>query len=163
MYSEHSSNQQPAIKMPKKSNVAKRAAAENKNKKAYTDVVKGKDGIIGRVEKAFGNGLFQITIADDRGNPKLVQGLIRGVFKGGAKSVAFLAAGMYTILAHVEARSEVHEILGVISTKKQIQELKKEGVFPKCLVQEDAADELFDYTDVKEAGDEEEELNLDDI
>jgi hypothetical protein len=149
--------------MPKNANVAKRAAAENKNKKAYSDVVKGKDGIVGRVEKAFGNGLFQITIADPRGNPKIVQGLIRGVFKGGAKSAAFLSAGMYAILATVQDRSEVHEILGVISTKKQIHELKKEGVFPKCLQQDDAADELFDYTDVKEAGEEEEELNLDDI
>jgi len=151
--------------MPKKSNVAKRAAAENKNKKAYKEVIDGKDGIVGRVEKAFGNGLFQITIADKRGNPKLVQGLIRGVFKGGAKSAAFLAPGMYTILADVEGRSEVHEILGVIGTKKQLTELKKEGVFPKCLQQDDAVDELFDYTDVKEEGDaaEEEELNLDDI
>ena len=149
--------------MPKKANMSKRVAVENKNKKALAEAMNGKDAIFGKVEKAFGNGLFQITIADHRGAPKLVQGLIRGVFKGGAKSVAFLAAGMYTILADVEARSEVHEILGVISTKKQIQELKKEGLFPKCLVQEDAADELFDYTDVKEEGDEEEELNLDDI
>lgn len=144
--------------MPKKSNVAKRVAAENKNKKAYTDVVKGKDGIIGRVEKAFGNGLFQITIADPRGAPKLVQGLIRGVFKGGAKSIAFLTTGMYTILAAVEKGSEVHEILGVISHNKQLNELKKEGMFPKCLEEDKALDSLFDYTGV-----EDEDVNVDDI
>lgn len=144
--------------MPKKSNVAKRVAAENKNKKAYKEALDGKDGIIGRVEKAFGNGLFQITIADQCGNPKLVQGLIRGVFKGGAKSVAFLATGMYTILATVQDHSEVHEILGVISQNKQLNEMKKEGIFPKCLEEDKALDSLFDYTGV-----EDEEVNVDEI
>jgi hypothetical protein len=135
--------------MPKNTNMAKRFAAETKNKKAFQAALDNKVGIIGRVEKALGNGGFQITTAED-GKTKTVQGLIRGVFKGGAKSEAFLVAGMYVILAKAEGRSPVHEILGVINKKKDLKALKDVGAVPASLIQESAADDLFDYAGLDE-------------
>lgn len=129
--------------------MAKRFAAETKNKKAFQAALDNKVGIIGRVEKALGNGGFQITTAED-GKTKTVQGLIRGVFKGGAKSEAFLVAGMYVILAKAEGRSPVHEILGVINKKKDLKALKDAGAVPASLIQESAADDLFDYAGLDE-------------
>lgn len=139
----------PQHKMPKNTNMAKRFAAETKNKKAFQAALDNKVGIIGRVEKALGNGGFQITIQDDK-TIKTVQGLIRGVFKGGAKSEAFVMAGMYVILAKAEGRSPVHEIVGVVNKKKDLKALKDAGAVPAALIQESAADDLFDYAGIDE-------------
>jgi translation initiation factor IF-1 len=135
--------------MPKKINMAKRVAAETKNKNAVAAALDGTVTIIGRVEKALGNGSFQVAL----GGGKMVQGLIRGVFKGGAKSEAFLAPGMFVILAEGTGRSMVHEVLGVINKKKDMKALKSAGLVPASLCDDTAADDLFDYADAEEGAD----------
>lgn len=137
--------------MPKKANMSKRVAVENKNKKALAEAMNGKDAIFGKVEKAFGNCAFQVNIQDPKSKqPKIktVQGLIRGSFKGGSKSETFLAAGMFVILAPAEERAESHEIIGVINRKKDLKALMDEKLLPAILLE--AQDELFDYTGIEE-------------
>lgn len=137
--------------MPKKANMSKRVAVENKNKKALAEAMDGKEVIFGKVEKAFGNCAFQVNIQDPKSKqPKMktVQGLIRGSFKGGAKSETFLAAGMFVILAPAEERSDSHEIVGVINRKKDLKALIDDKLLPAILM--DAQDDLFDYTGVVE-------------
>jgi hypothetical protein len=47
-------------------------------------------------------------------------------------------------------RSPVHEILGVINKKKDLKALKDAGAVPASLIQESAADDLFDYAGLDE-------------
>ena len=137
--------------MPKKVNMSKRVAVENKNKKVLTDAMDGKEAIFGKVEKALGNCAFKVNIQDPKSKqPKLkaVQGLIRGSFKGGSKSETFLAAGMFVILAAAEERADSHEIIGVINKKKDLKALIDDNLLPVILM--DTQDDLFDYTGVEE-------------
>ena len=138
-------------KMPKKVNMSKRVAVENKNKKVLTEAMDGKEAIFGKVEKALGNCAFKVNIQDPKSKqPKLktIQGLIRGSFKGGSKSETFLAAGMFVILAAAEERAESHEIIGVINKKKDLKALIDDKLLPVILM--DTQDDLFDYTGVEE-------------
>jgi len=150
-YGEHPPQAIKTIKMPKKANMSKRIAVENKNKKALTEAMDGKEAIFGKVEKAFGNCAFQVNIQDPKSKqPKLktVQGLIRGSFKGGSKSETFLAAGMFVILAPAEERAETHEIIGVVNKKKDLKALIDDNLLPAILME--TQDDLFDYTGVVE-------------
>lgn len=140
--------------MPKKVNMSKRIAVENKNKKVLTEAMDGKEAIFGKVEKALGNCAFKVNIQDPSSkHPKMktVQGLIRGSFKGGSKSETFLAAGMFVILASAEERAESHEIIGVINKKKDLKGLMDDKLLPTVLL--DIQDDLFDYTGVEEEDD----------
>jgi hypothetical protein len=144
--------------MPKKMNMSKRVAVENKNKKVLAEAMDGKEAIFGKVEKALGNCGFQVKIQDPISKAprsKMVQGLIRGSFKGGAKSETFLAAGMFVILAPAQERAEVHEILGVINKKKDLKALMDDKLIPECLLEGEGgvSDDLFDYTGVQEEDD----------
>jgi len=139
--------------MAKKANMAKRVAAETKNKKAFQEALDGKTSIIGRVEKTLGNGGFQVAL----GQGKVVQGLIRGVFKGGRASEAFVVAGMFVILAATTGSAKVHEIVGVINKKKDLKALKDSGCIHQSLCDAGAADDLFDY----EGCEDESEMNED--
>lgn len=144
--------------MPKKMNMSKRVAVENKNKKVLAEAMDGKEAIFGKVVKALGNCAFQITIQDPASKmprPKTVQGLIRGSFKGGAKSETFLAASMFVILSPAEERAESHEIIGVINKKKDLKALMDEELIPECLMEGERGlrDDIFDYTDVQEEED----------
>lgn len=144
--------------MPKKMNMSKRVAVENKNKKVLAGAMSGKEAIFGKVVKALGNCGFQVMIQDPKSKApraKTVQGLIRGSFKGGAKSETFLAASMFVILAPAEERSEVHEILGVINKKKDLKALMDEELIPECLMEGErgVGDDLFDYTGIDEEDD----------
>ena len=125
--------------MTKKTNLAKKAAVTKKMKTALADALTDEETIVGRVVGALGNGGFRVSLKD-----KEVQGLIRGVFKGGKNSESFVCAGMYVILAPNSSRSDmkVHEIIGVINNKKDMKALKEAG-----LITEDAKDDLFDYSD----------------
>lgn len=139
--------------MPKKVNMSKRVAVENKNKKVLADALDGKEAIFGKVEKALGNCAFQIKIQDPKSKTakvKVIQGLIRGSFKGGAKSETFLAAGMFVVLAPAEERSESHEIIGVINKKKDLKALMDDNLIPLAIQDADGGDDLFDYTGVVE-------------
>ena len=141
------------IKMPKKTNMSKRVAVENKNKKVLAEALDGKEAIFGKVEKALGNCAFQVKIQDPKSKAakaKIVQGLIRGSFKGGAKSEAFLAAGMFVILAPAEERAESHEIIGVINKKKDLRALMDDKLIPEIIQDAEGGDDLFDYTGVEE-------------
>lgn len=146
--------------MPKKANGAKRAAAEKKNKNALEEALNLTNPIVGRVEKNLGNSSFQVTIKHpDNNGPKTVQGLIRGVFKGGSRSEAFCAPGVFVILAASEGKSEVHEILSVINKRKDLKALKDNNKMPLCLQDADGGDDLFDFDDTEEV-EEEEKINL---
>ena len=151
IYDKHPGFTKTYRKMPKKVNMSKRVAVENKNKKVLTDAMDGKEAIFGKVEKALGNCAFKIHIQDQASKvPKLkaVQGLIRGSFKGGSKSEVFLSAGMFVILGPAEKRAESHEIIGVINRKKDLKALMDNKLLPEILLE--AQDELFDYTDFVE-------------
>ena len=144
--------------MPKKMNMSKRVAVENKNKKALACAMNGAEAIFGKVVKALGNCAFQVTIQDPISKvskAKTVQGLIRGSFKGGAKSETFLAAGMFVILAPAEERALSHEIIAVVNKKKDLKELMDEKLLPECLMEGErgVGDDLFDYTGVEEEDD----------
>ena len=146
------------IKMPKKMNMSKRVAVENKNKNVLAGALNGKEAIFGKVVKALGNCAFQITIQDPTSKApraKTVQGLIRGSFKGGAKSETFLAAGMFVIVSPAQERAEVHEIVCVINKKKDLKELMEEELIPECLLEGERGvrDDIFDYTGVQEEDD----------
>jgi len=144
--------------MPKKMNMAKRVAVENKNKKVLAGAMSGTEAIFGKVEKALGNCGFQVKIQDPKSTvarAKTVQGLIRGSFKGGAKSEAFLVAGMFVILSPAQERAEVHEIIAVVNKKKDLKALMDEEIIPECLLEGErgVGDDLFDYTGVQEEDD----------
>ena len=144
--------------MPKKMNIAKRVAVENKNKNVLAGAMNGKEAIFGKVVKALGNCAFQITIQDPKSKApraKTVQGLIRGSFKGGAKSETFLAAGMFVILAPAEERAESHEIIAVVNKKKDLKALMDDELIPECLLEGERGvrDDLFDYSGVEEEDD----------
>jgi hypothetical protein len=141
--------------MPKKTNMSKRVAVENKNKKVLASAMNGSEVIFGKVEKALGNCGFQVNIQDPKSkHPKIksVQGLIRGSFKGGAKSETFLAAGMFVILAPAEERAVSHEIIGVINKRKDLKELMDDELIPECLMEGERGlrDDIFDYSGVEE-------------
>lgn len=127
--------------MPKKTNLAKKCAAEKKNKKGVADALDGKDCLVGRVEKTLGNGSFQVNLGD-----KMVQGLVRGVFKGGRNSEAFLVPGMFVVLACAEKNAVVHEVIGVVNKKKDLKALLESKVLHKSLFEQDGTDDIFDYT-----------------
>jgi hypothetical protein len=147
-------------KMPKKANGAKRAASEKKNKDALEEALSMTNPIVGRVEKNLGNCAFQVTIKHPENNgPKTVQGLIRGVFKGGSRSEGFCAPGVFVILAPSESRSEVHEIVGIINKRKDLKALKDSNKMPVCLQDAEGVDDLFDFDDTEEVEDEE-KVNL---
>jgi hypothetical protein len=144
--------------MPKNANGSKRCAAEKKNKGALEEALSGPNPIIGRVEKALGNSGFQVTIKNPNNNgPKTVQGLIRGVFKGGRQSAAFCSPGVFVILSPSEGTSEVHEISGVINRKKDLKALKDANLIPECLKDE----ECDDFFELEEEFEEEEEVKPD--
>lgn len=145
--------------MAKKSNMAKKASAEKRNKAALADaltlamdymavdksVMGGEAGLIprvpplcGHVTAKLGNGGFRVSLKGG----KEVQGLIRGIFKGGKNSVGFVAPGMYVILApNASEHIKVHEIVGIINNKKDLKALMEAG-----LIDEDAKDDLFDHS-----------------
>jgi hypothetical protein len=148
--------------MAKKTNTAKKASAEKRNRSAVADAISaaldctivdksamGGEACLmprvpphcGFVTAKLGNGGFRVSLKDG----KEVQGLIRGLFKGGKNSEGFVCPGMYVILAPNGGRSDmkVHEIVGVINNKKDLKALKEAG-----LITESAdKDDLFDYSD----------------
>jgi hypothetical protein len=127
--------------MSKKANMSKRVSAENKNKKAFKEALDGVSSLIGRVEKNLGNSAFQINL----GGGRLVQGLIRGVFKGGKSSEAFVSPGIFVILAASSGLSKVHEIVGVINRKKDLKELREKNCIHSSLCDTSMTDDIFDY------------------
>jgi hypothetical protein len=167
--------------MPSKTNTAKKASAQKRNKAAVADAVSaalnytvvdknqmgGEAGLIpiapppcGYVTAKLGNGGFRVTLKDGRE----VQGLIRGVFKGGKNSEGFVSPGMYVILAPNGGRNDmkVHEIIGVINNRKDLKALKEAGLIADALGTE--KDDLFDYSDDSDGMAKElDEVDVDDI
>ena len=142
--------------MPKNTNMAKRIAVENKNKRVLADALDGKEAIFGKVEKALGNCAFQVKVQDCKSKwskPKMIQGLIRGSFKGGAKSDTFLAAGMFVIVAAAEDHSDSHEIIAVVNKKKDLKALMDKKLLPECILDAAGGDDIFDYTGFEEVDD----------
>jgi len=116
----------------------------------------------GFVTAKLGNGGFRVSLKGG----KEVQGLIRGVFKGGKNSEGFVCPGMYVILAPNGGRSDmkVHEIIGVINNKKDLKALKEAGLITEDLDAD--KDDLFDYSDdecEKPAATKEDEIDVDAI
>ena len=129
--------------MAKKTNIAKKASVEKKMKAALASALVDEKTIVGHVTAKLGNGGFRVSLKDG----KEVQGLIRGVFKGGKNSESFVAPGMYVILApNASEHIKVHEIVGVINNRKDLKALIEAG-----LIDEDAKDDLFDHSDESES------------
>jgi hypothetical protein len=125
--------------MPKKANMAKRCAAEKKNKDAFNLAMDG-ECLVGKVEKNFGNSAFQVNL----GGSRIVQGLIRGVLKGGMKSAAFISVGAIVFLAECEGSTKNHEILGVVKSRKELKQLKTFGRIPDSILDEVNEDDIFE-------------------
>lgn len=130
----------PKNTMAKSGNKSKKAAAELKNKKQVAMALHSDYSIIGRVVGTLGHSTFRISLPKG----KEVQGLIRGVLKGGRNSEAYVTAGTYVILA--ESTGTVHEILGVINKKSDLKTLKEAGFLDEIAEKDDECD-LFDYSD----------------
>lgn len=134
--------------MPKKANTTKKMAATKKNAGSIAAAIAmamagGDTPTFGRVDKALGNGMFKITVIKNN-KPVEVQGMIRGVLRGGQNSVAFIAADMFVLLS--ESNTKVHEIAAVINRRSDIKQLKKEGLISKMLTAtlEGGEDDLFE-------------------
>lgn len=145
--------------MPKKSNTTKKMAATKKNAGSIaaaiaTAMAGGDTPTFGRVDKALGNGMFKITIIKNN-KPVEVQGMIRGVLRGGQNSVAFIATDMFVLLS--ESNTKVHEIAAVINRRSDIKQLKKEGLISKMLTAtlEGGEDDLFEDREDEDEADEE--------
>ena len=128
--------------MPKKANMAKRCAAEKKNKDAFNLAMDG-ECLVGKVEKNLGNSAFQVNL----GGSRIVQGLIRGVLKGGMKSAAFISVGAIVFLAECEGSTKNHEILGVVKSRKELKQLKTFGRIPDSILDEVNEDDIFEAED----------------
>ena len=119
--------------------MAKRCAAEKKNKDAFNLAMDG-ECLVGKVEKNFGNSAFQVNL----GGSRLVQGLIRGDLKGGMKSAAFISVGSIVFLAESEGSTKNHEILGVVKSRKELKQLKTFGRIPDSILEEADEDDIFE-------------------
>ena len=134
--------------MPKKINTAKKAANMKKNTDALSSAIASAAAgraapIFGRVEKPLGNGLFKIIVINKYNKPVEVQGIIRGVMRGGQNSATFVAPEMIVLLS--ESSSNLHEIASVISRRADLKQLKKEGLIHKMLLSADGGeDDIFE-------------------
>jgi hypothetical protein len=131
--------------MPKKS-ALKRVSAEKRNANALEQALDGTPCIIGKLEKSLGNCGFEVNL----GNGKLVQGLIRGVFKVGKvnqSSATAVAVGVFVILSQAEGAHKTHEIVGVINRQKDVTALRKMKAIPLSLFEDAAVDDLFDHSE----------------
>jgi hypothetical protein len=125
--------------MPGKANMAKRVAAEKRNRQALDMAL---DGVclVGKVEKSLGNSGFQVNLGGNR----LVQGLIRGVLKGGMKSAAFVSVNSFVFLAESEGSTHNHEILGVVKSRKELKQLESLGRIHASLLESAEEDDIFE-------------------
>jgi len=147
--------------MGKKGGASKKRAAGNKNSKVLDEMLSGVKSILGRVEKNLGNSGFQVTIKNkDNEAPKTVQGLARGVFKGGSRnSATFISPGAFVILADavdpIGGGMTTHEIIGVINSRKEYNLLKEKDMIPGCLMdQKDSGDDAFEFVESDEESEE---------
>lgn len=128
--------------MAKKTNMAKKAAVTKKMNAAVANALIDEETIVGRVVGALGNGGFRVSLKSG----KEVQGLIRGVFKGGKNSESFVCSGMYVILSpNISREMKVHEIVGIINNRKDLKALKEAGLIVEDLGTD--KDDLFDYSE----------------
>ena len=122
--------------MPKKANVAKKAAAVKKNAAAASGALSSETAIVGCVTKTLGNGAFRVQV---KGGKELT-GLIRGLLKGGRNSTAYVQVGSWVILAENSNAPEnedeetrcsgsqmMQEILGVVTDRKTFKKLIEAG------------------------------------
>lgn len=126
-----------------KANTAKKAAALKKNGSAIDTAIEKGVGLFGRVEKNLGDCMFKVTIVV-KGKPTEVQGIIRGVMRGGQKSTTFVEPSTFVLLA--ESSTKVHEITAVLNRNNnaQMKVLKKGGLIPKILLSDGVEDDLFE-------------------
>jgi hypothetical protein len=130
--------------MAKKS-ALKRMSAEKRNATALEQALDGSPCIIGKVEKSLGNCGFEVNLGG-----KLVQGLVRGVFKVGKvnqSSATAVAVGVFVILSQAEGAHKTHEIVGVINRQKDVTALRKMKAIPLSLFEDAAVDDLFDHSE----------------
>ena len=125
--------------MPGKANMAKRVAAEKRNRQAL-DMAYDGACLVGKVEKSLGNSGFQVNLGGNR----LVQGLIRGVLKGGMKSAAFVSVNSFVFLAESEGSTHNHEILGVVKSRKELKQLESLGRIHPSLLESAEDDDIFE-------------------
>jgi hypothetical protein len=124
-----------------KVNTAKKAAALKKNSSALEDALEKGTGLFGRVEKNLGDCMFKVTIVV-KGKPTEVQGIVRGVMRGGAKASTFVQPSTFVLLT--ESSSKLHEIAAVINRPSDMKALKKGGLIPKALLTDGGEDDLFE-------------------
>jgi hypothetical protein len=128
--------------MPKSVNTTKKAAAAKKNGSAITTAMAAGGGLFGRVEKSLGDCNFKIIISRNGRVTEEVQGIVRGVMRGGRNSDGFIQPGCFVLLT--ESSSKLHEIAGVVNRNADMKALKKEGLIPKVLTEMAGEDDLFE-------------------
>ncbi len=113
--------------MPKKPNTKKQASVLFSNENAIEAFESDGQGLIGRVDRAFGKSKFCVTVSLG-GSLREVEALIRGKYKGGRRSPVYVTPNSYVIL---EGRTDrIMEIRGVISDRAHIEELIESNHIP---------------------------------
>ena len=120
---------------------AQKASACRHNEEAIKAAFeKKKEFIIGRVEAA--RGFAQFTVAIGKG--KTVQATPLGVFTQGSCPIHI---GQVVLMEPTEKNDQIHQIVGRIDKKKDVNELIKMGILSSDIFGEDKKDDLdiFDY------------------
>ncbi len=142
----------PGVKNTQKRISKKAVAAKRDNDKTIAALMSGDSHfVLGRVEKNFGSGGFQVRIDDPVG---YVTGMPLGKF---TRSTMPIAADSYVILEpSANGRAKVLEIVGVLS-RKDAQTLYKQNRMSKVVwktmeEKDEEEDDLFDYGDDDKVG-----------
>jgi translation initiation factor IF-1 len=119
-------------------------SAKRTNAKAIERVFAEEGHVFGRVEKAFGSGMFQVLRADGQ----VIKAGVRGLFR---KSAVRVGMGDIVLLSDVENTS-IHEINAVID-RPSAARLAKLNRLPSGLLgksDEEEQDEFFEFEELTE-------------
>ena len=141
-------------------------SAEKKNKMAVSQV--GENTVFARINTNLGS-YFRLTCHDGEKAVELL-GSPRGLFKQRKAQIRFSRDDIVILSSMPSYASEISEIIALLG-KKDAQDLYKEGRIHKSVYQapssfgptvsEETEDDFFDYAEVKEAV--EEEINIESI
>jgi hypothetical protein len=136
--------------MPGVKRTSKKAiSAKRHNDKTVASIFQGDNHfVIGRVEKNFGSGGFQVVVEDG-----VVVGMPLGKF---TRSTMLIEANTFVVMEpSATGRAKVLEIVGVLSQSDAQNLYKEKRMSKKVWSVDDVNDEedIFDYGDTKEDSD----------